>query len=171
MLVRAGVPSDVEGIARVHVESWRSTYRGHVPDDVLAALSVPERDELWRRLIAEIEPGGGVLVLDDDGAVVGFCHYCKNRDGDDARTGEITSIYLLADRWRQGAGSRLMDAAVSTMTSAGYTKALLWVLDANDRARGFYEARGWAHDGGLKIDDRGNFQLQLVRYVRPLPIR
>jgi GNAT superfamily N-acetyltransferase len=169
VIVRAAVDSDEDGIARVHVESWRSAYKGYVPDDVLAGLSVDERSELWRRVIAETGPGRGVLVLEDDGKVVGFCHYCPDRDdGTGAGTGEITSIYLLADRWRRGGGAQLMDAAVSAMTEGGYATAVLWVLDANDRARAFYGARGWLHDGAVKIDDRGDFQLHEVRYRRPL---
>jgi GNAT superfamily N-acetyltransferase len=169
MIVRAAVASDGEGIAHVHVESWRSTYKGHVPDDVLAGLSVAQRAETWRGVIAQSGPGRGVLVLEDEGAVVGFCHYCPDRDGADD-TGEITSIYLLADRWRRGGGAQLMDAAESAMTDAGYARAVLWVLDANERARAFYAARGWAPDGATKIDDREQFQLHEVRYVRRLAV-
>lgn len=43
------------------------------------------------------------------------------------------------------------------------------VLDTNARARRFYEAAGFAPDGGVKVDDRGEFQLREVRYRRGLP--
>ncbi len=50
------------------------------------------------------------------------------------------------------------------MAGQGYRRATLWVLEANQRARRFYEARGWTPDGTSKIDDRGSFQLHEVRY-------
>ena len=93
MRVRAAVERDAEAVARVHVESWRSTYRGLVPDDYLAGLSVERRADVWRRLIAEAGADRGVLVLEDDGDVIGFCHYGPSRDDDVAGTGEVTSIY------------------------------------------------------------------------------
>ena len=54
------------------------------------------------------------------------------------------------------------------MTAAGCANATLWVVDGNDRARAFYEARGWVHDGAVKVDDQGSFRLRELRYVRAL---
>lgn len=36
VIIRLARPGDENEIARVHVESWRSTYKGIVPDEVLA---------------------------------------------------------------------------------------------------------------------------------------
>jgi GNAT superfamily N-acetyltransferase len=174
--VRAAVERDAEAVAHVHVESWRSTYRGLVPGDYLAGLSVERRSDNWRRLITDAGANRGVLVLEDDtlngdglnGDVIGFCHYGPTRDDDVAGAGEVTSIYLLGDRWRRGGGTQLLDAAVSAMTAAGYATATLWVVDGNDRARAFYEARAWEHDGAVKVDNLGTFQLRELRYVRSL---
>jgi ribosomal protein S18 acetylase RimI-like enzyme len=181
--VRAAVERDAEAVARVHVESWRSTYRGLVPDDYLAGLSVERRADTWRRLITEAGADRGVLVLEDDGPqgadlrdaglkdagdVIGVCHYGPTRDDDVEGAGEVTSIYLVGDRWQRGGGTQLLDAAVSAMTAAGYATATLWVVDGNDRARAFYEARAWVHDGAVKVDDREAFQLRELRYVRAL---
>jgi GNAT superfamily N-acetyltransferase len=173
MRVRAAVERDAEAVARVHVESWRSTYRGLVPDDHLAGLSVERGADNWRRLITEAGADRGVLVLEDDGPngagdVIGLCHYGPTRDDDVDGAGEVTSIYLAAERWRHGGGTQLLDAAVSAMTAAGYANATLWVLDGNDRARAFYEARGWVRDGAVKVDDQGSFQLRELRHVRAL---
>ncbi|HEX7041129.1 MAG TPA: hypothetical protein VF202_13505 [Trueperaceae bacterium] len=43
MLIRAAKPEDALAIGRVHVDPWRTTYRGLLPDAVLAALSVEQR--------------------------------------------------------------------------------------------------------------------------------
>lgn len=155
-------------MATVHVESWRSTYAGLVPDDYLAGLSVARRVEVWRELIAGAGPERSVLVLDHDAHIIGFCHFASSRDDDAVvGTGEVTSIYVMAAWWRHGGGTQLLNAALSALAAAGYRRARLWVLDRNDRARRFYEARGWVHDGAVKVDDRGTFQLRELRYASP----
>ena len=40
VVVRPAVRDDLPGIARVHVESWRTTYAGLMPPDYLAGLRV-----------------------------------------------------------------------------------------------------------------------------------
>jgi hypothetical protein len=42
------------------------------------------------------------------------------------------------------------------------------VLDSNERARRFYEAMGWRADGHGKVDRRGEFELNEVRYAASL---
>ena len=51
--VRRAVRTDAKSIARVHIDSWQSTYRGIVPDDYLAKLSYEEREKMWDRIIAD----------------------------------------------------------------------------------------------------------------------
>ena len=47
-----------------------------------------------------------------------------------------------------GAGRpMMMSSAVTELARAGYAAAILWVLDANDRARRFYAPAGWKEDG------------------------
>ena len=169
MIVRTATGADVEAIARVHVESWRSAYKDLLPDDYLAGLSAERRIDVWRRLVADVAEDRGVLVLDDQDVVVGFSHYSPSRDEDaDLGTGEVTSIYLSASHWRRGGGSQLLEAAIGRLRDGGFRRATLWVLDGNERARAFYEAHGWARDTASKVDDRGTVELHEVRYVRDL---
>jgi len=41
-LIRAATPTDAAGIAAVHVQSWRDTYAGLLPDEFLARMTSPE---------------------------------------------------------------------------------------------------------------------------------
>jgi RimJ/RimL family protein N-acetyltransferase len=45
------------------------------------------------------------------------------------------------------------------------TKAHLWVLEENLRARKFYERLGWRPDGGRSSDAYGGVSLGALRYV------
>jgi GNAT superfamily N-acetyltransferase len=113
----------------------------------------------------------GVLVADAHGTLLGFASFSPSRDddADQDRVGEITAIYLLPDAWGKGVGRRLMDAALGCLAESGFGQATLWVLDANARARRFYEAGGWSADGARKLDETRGFPLAEVRYRRPLP--
>ena len=48
-LVRSAELDDATAIARVHVATWRSAYRGLLPDEFLASLGLSHYEERWRR--------------------------------------------------------------------------------------------------------------------------
>ncbi|WP_154657953.1 hypothetical protein [Fictibacillus gelatini] len=49
MNIRKARVEDARPIAKVHVESWRTTYKGMMEDDVLKQLSVDERNKSGRK--------------------------------------------------------------------------------------------------------------------------
>lgn len=167
-LRRAREP-DAEGIARVHVLTWREAYRGQLPDYLLDSLSVERRTQFWshevRVLAAERRP----WLADADGEVVGFVSAGASRDND-ARdsTGEVYAIYVLPDCWDRGLGRNLLQHAERDLLDHGYDEATLWVLESNQRARHFYEAAGWLADGAVKVERQGDVELREVRYRRML---
>ncbi len=91
----------------------------------------------------------------------------RDPDLDARRTGEIWGIYISPDHWRRGIGSRLAEEAERMLRSRGYEGAVLWVLEANQRARRFYEAMGFSPDGQSKDIDWGTV-LGAVRYAKAL---
>jgi hypothetical protein len=46
MRIREATIADVAAIAKVHAESWRTTYKGLLPDDYLANLTYEQREPL-----------------------------------------------------------------------------------------------------------------------------
>ena len=83
-------------------------------------------------------------------------------------TAEIQAIYLVPEAIGLGIGRSLFQAAVDDMIAHGFTAAILWVLDTNERARRFYEAAGWAADGATKTEERPGGELHEIRYARNL---
>jgi GNAT superfamily N-acetyltransferase len=167
--VRNAKPDDCAAIAAVHVRAWQAVYRGHMPDEFLDDLNVGERTEMWRKLC--VRPGRVLLVMDDfDGSISGFCDLIPSRDADaKSTTAEISAVYVSPARWRQGIGKELLSEAVARARGAGFSEVTLWVLDANQRARTFYEKLGFILDGSTKEDDRwGDFVIREVRYRKPL---
>ena len=58
-----------------------------------------------------------------------------------------------------------MAEARRRLWEAGFTDALLWVLDGNDRAARFYEGEGWTR----RRRDRVEEPYGVVSNVQPLP--
>ncbi|WP_213807642.1 GNAT family N-acetyltransferase [Granulicella sp. dw_53] len=128
-LIRQARLEDAAAIAHVHVESWRTTYSGIVPDAFLATLDEVARTESWRERIAD----GGVLIVVAEGetGVVGFACAGPIRTATADYDAELYAIYVLLEAQRQGAGRSLFHAVVSGLRAKGYRSMLLWALQAN----------------------------------------
>ena len=152
-VVREARPADAAGIARVHVDTWRTTYRGIVPDDHLDALSYEARERYWAGALERIaaaeglgatgnaRPSGIFVAAASGGEVVGFASCGREATGDPEYPGELYAIYVL-DAWQgHGLGRRLARAVADRLAAAGLRAMLVWVL-ADNPMRRFYEALG-----------------------------
>jgi ribosomal protein S18 acetylase RimI-like enzyme len=159
MQIRPASPDDALAIETIRVRGWRSAYRHVFPAAELDAMPIdPER---WRARLHVPPPGWTTVICEDGGDVVGFAATGPSRDEDDF--GEVYAIYVDPDAWSAGAGRALMHAAEAAL-AADYRAALLWVLEDNPRARGFYERAGWAPDGVRKAEERFGVRAAEVRY-------
>ncbi|MGZ8437479.1 MAG: N-acetyltransferase family protein [Candidatus Limnocylindrales bacterium] len=146
-----------------------------MPDRVLDGLSVARRAERWTTIIAaqEADPGQDVRVWVVERArlVVGFVATGRSRDDDtDPGTGEVRAIYVAPEAWSTGLGAALLRAAVTDLHGRGYAPLILWVLQANRRARRFYERDGWREDGAQRPIDFDGVPVDEVRYRLAGPI-
>ncbi|HEX5937279.1 MAG TPA: GNAT family N-acetyltransferase [Actinomycetota bacterium] len=164
--IRAATPEDARAIAMVHVASWRAAYRGLLPDAYLDRLSVDEREAQRREHLDDPSSERGTLVAEEDGRIVGFATFGPSRDEDaPPGTGEVPAIYLDPGVVGTGVGRALFAEAASGLRNAGFTRATLWVLGANERARLFYERAGWTLDGATSRHDFDCANEPMVRYA------
>ncbi|MBO9624967.1 MAG: GNAT family N-acetyltransferase [Microbacterium sp.] len=169
LTIREGRLDDADGVARVHVRSWRAAYRGLMDQQILDSLSVEERAANWRRFITDPLPTTiALLVAERDGEVVGWTSFGAGRDADGSTDGEVYGIYADPDSWSTGAGHALLEEAERRMADAGHTRAYLWVLDGNERADAFYARHGWVADGATKADERAVATFAEHRRVKEL---
>jgi L-amino acid N-acyltransferase YncA len=143
MPIRDAAPTDAPAIARIHVDSWRATYRGLMPDDLLDGLSYERRERQWVQTIARSGEGRGCTVVADEGeaGIVGFADGGRCR-GDWGYDGELFTIYLAEGQQGRGLGKALLLAIAERLATQGKQSMLTWVLDTNAVGRGFYEALG-----------------------------
>ncbi len=166
VVLRPPTLADAAALAETHVRAWQAGYRGVLPDDFLAALSVENRYRQWRGWLDDATADhGGAIVADVDGVVRGFVLFGTWRDEDaDPAVGELQALNVHPDAWGTGAGRALLQAADHGLAALGYCEAVLWVVTGNARARRFYEIDGWVPDGASKVDDRDAVPIPEVRY-------
>ena len=159
MNVRPARPDDARRVAEIHVETWRATYPGVIPQDVLDGLNVDDRELNWQEWIPNPETSS--FVVERDGEIVGFVNVgpCWT----DRAIGELYSIYVLPAGQGRGAGLALMDAGVEALARR-WDEAILWVATENPRARRFYERYGWEVDGERVDDSLPGVSLPETRY-------
>jgi GNAT superfamily N-acetyltransferase len=163
MRIREATIADVAAIAKVHVESWRTTYKGLLPEDYLANLTPEQREPLWRKILSR--PVGHSLdyvAEDHAGNIVGFASGGPERSGDQVYTGEVYAIYLLESWQGQGIGRQLIAAVVRQLIQRGFTSLLIWVL-ADNPSRRFYEALG-GQPVREKLEMTGGVEVKDVAY-------
>ncbi len=139
MTIEPATVADARAIGMVHVLAWHETYRGIVPDQVLASLNPRERAAMWERVITT---QGGVFVLREGARVVGFGCCGPNRDDSFTYAGMFNTLYLLGHTQRQGHGRALMAAMARHLLATGRPDAVVWVAEANIAACRFYERLG-----------------------------
>ena len=143
ILVRAAIREDAASMARVHVDSWRSTYAGIVSAEYLAGLSYRNRESLWKQLLTTDRPGTSYFVAETGGDdIVGFANGGPEREGDRTYRGELYAIYILEEYQHMGLGRRLVSCVTQRLLADGFNTMLLWVLEDNHPACRFYESLG-----------------------------
>jgi ribosomal protein S18 acetylase RimI-like enzyme len=155
-------PSDAEDLARVHVTSWRETYRGLLADAFLARMSEPGFTRRFRRALTQ--PGAGItLAAADRYGLVGYAQGGPSRR-DTLGEAEIATLYVLRQAQGQGLGARLMTETARALAANGATSLMISVLRDNIRARGFYEHLGGEPETARQEPGPGGRLLYEVAY-------
>lgn len=161
VFIRRAEILDAVGIAKVHVDSWKTTYKNIVPDSFLDNLSYEQRTELWKKNISE--EGNGVFVAEnDEGEIVGFVSGGKRGNNHTENAGDLTAIYILKSYQGMGIGRKLVEPMFNQFEKLGYTTIFVEVLEQN-KSLHFYEALGakWFDSKKITI---GGAELNLLIY-------
>lgn len=151
--LRPAVVGDACGIESVRIATWKVAYRDLLPDALLDELSVEQdRVDRWAASI-DADPSF-VTVAETSDEIVGWAAVGPCRDEDLPGARELWGIYLLPACWSTGTGAALIEAAGPL--------DVVWVLEGNARAIGFYERRGLLPDGTRKVREGLGAELRYV---------
>jgi ribosomal protein S18 acetylase RimI-like enzyme len=126
--LRAAAPGDAAAVADVYLRSRK---------ELVACAPLAHSDEDVRGWIRErLLTAGGTTVAVIEGRVIGFLSI---RAGTGAGSSWIDQLYVLPALVEQGIGSRLLELARDRLPPP----VRLYAFQENQRARRFYEARGF----------------------------
>lgn len=147
MLVRQAVAEDAEGFVRAHETSWDASLASIVGRRLGELAPFEARLDAFRAGMAAGPEGAGAWVADEQGEIVGLA----------VRVGsELRDLYVVPSAWGTGVAQALVEAALEGVTG----EAVLWVGEANTRARRFYEREGWVADGETRASPLGPTELR-----------
>ncbi|WP_220117260.1 GNAT family N-acetyltransferase [Caldovatus aquaticus] len=133
-------------IAALHATAWRETYRGLLPEAVIAAHDQAACATIWRARLEAPPPGASLLLVEGEegaaGPLLAFGACGPRRDAALPFPGEFEALYVLRRAQRAGIGRALMRRMAAALLEAGIDAAGLWVLRANLAARAFYTELG-----------------------------
>lgn len=164
LLIRRGVIEDATEAAAMHADTWRTSYRGLVPDALLDHLDASRWEIGWRRGFESLDPTRVVHVAESGGRIVGFASGGRARAGaPPGHVGEVYAIYVQPARQGQGIGRVLLRAAADGLAERGLVPIVIWTLFDNPASRGFYEALGGIVIGEKREPFEG-YELHEVAY-------
>jgi GNAT superfamily N-acetyltransferase len=154
--IRPARATDVSAIREVAAAAWRAAHAPIVgPERVESVLEDwYDPEGLCETAVGDVP----LFVAEADGGIVGFAQ--GHRDGDDPALFHLVRIYVRPDRWSEGVGTALLERVVEAARERGADRMRLGVMAPNDRARGFYESRGFEH-----VDDRRDDRLGVTAAV------
>jgi len=162
LAVRPATVGDVPAMARVHVQSWRETYRGLMPDSVLDDPHlVGAREQFWAAALTDPRYAQNrAAVAELDGELIGVAMSGPVLEAGPGQR-QLYVLYVLSSAFGSGAGPALLDAVLDAEESA-----MLWVADPNPRAQAFYRRHGFEADGA-EASTFGVREVRMVRGPRP----
>jgi ribosomal protein S18 acetylase RimI-like enzyme len=141
-IIRPAQVDDALAMARVHVDTWRTTYVGIVPDEHLATLSYERCQAGWIEHLSKRRNETHAFVAEDHpGHVVAIASCGPLQDALAGFDGELYVIYVLKSFQGMGYGKQLVARVAEDLASRGYHSMVIWVLKDNPACR-FYERLG-----------------------------
>lgn len=136
---------NLDAAAEIHAASWRASHAAVCAPDFVAAHSA----ERQRAFLARKLEGGSRIFLLTDGGPAGLISVTGSL---------IEDLYVHPEKQGRGYGSALLRYAIRECAGT----PTLWLLETNDRARDFYEGRGFRPTGNI---DRSHGPLAEIEYA------
>ena len=148
---RRATPDDVETVVAI-VQAGFDSYVAFMPNDWRPPDAYAGRDRT-AELLADAATWA-LIALDGTLPIahVAFTPARERAEGEPPGWSErppipglahLWQLFVLPEWWGRGVAPALHDAALAEMRARGYERARLFTPSASQRARRFYERRGW----------------------------
>ncbi|TKG99165.1 GNAT family N-acetyltransferase [Peribacillus simplex] len=140
MKIRKAMEQDVRGIANVHINSWKTTYKGILPDQYLSSMNLEAKKKNWLRNLKMLH-NATFVAENANGKIIGFAAGGPEQTNDPHIQGEVYAIYFLQEYQGQGLGRKMIKAVIHELMKMEHQNLIIWALKDNPSC-GFYRALG-----------------------------
>jgi GNAT superfamily N-acetyltransferase len=155
--IRAARREDAEGFVRAHEAAWDAA--GVVEQRLSDLVPFEQRIRAFEDGLTKVGNDAQVWITEREEQIIGLVT-CTCERG----TAVLRDLYVVPEAWGSGVAAALHETALGWMRNRA-DEAILWVGEANARARRFYERKGWRADGERRASSLGPPEL---RYRLPL---
>jgi GNAT superfamily N-acetyltransferase len=159
--IRTATEVDLDSIAQVLVDTWRTTFRGLLSAEFLDGMSYAYQRDRHRRTMRRERVVYFVATDVRSKQVIGFANGGPNREPEYQYPGELYALYVLQAYQGRGIGSRLFRSLGNELLQLSLSPMLIWVL-VNNPNRDFYRRAGGreivtrpATLGSMTVDEVG----------------
>ncbi len=137
--IRRAIKDDISGIAKVHADSWKTTYKGIFANEILDNITYEQREKQWESIFQKEGHHQFRFVAETlNGTIIGFIDGGVERSGTYNCDGELYAIYLLQQYQGLKIGQKLFQALLSECIKNDMQSLLVWVV-TNNSCKTFYE--------------------------------
>src|SRR5690242_6480056 len=163
--LRTGNDVDLLPVGALHFRSRAAAYAHILSPEVLATPGAAALAEWWSERWKWERDTHRLTVAEDFERIVGFSYVGPSET---AGAAELYAIHVDPVVVGSGVGRLLMVNALEQLAAVGGERAVLWVLEDNERARRFYDRGGWMADGETRVEAIGGEPVKQLRYSRSL---
>jgi ribosomal protein S18 acetylase RimI-like enzyme len=168
--IREATAADLPAIADIHASSWRTAYRGILPDAFLDGDLLQDHKTRWAGIAELLTPRDNLLIATDGEGTVGFvAGWTSAALGcEDGYGLYINNLHVRPELRGKKYGESLCRAlarhAMDNAAADVKVSAYLWVLDGNAPAHRFYHRLG-GRDGEHRMVELGGRAVGETRIV------
>ncbi len=164
MMLRKAAPEDASRLAEILIFAKRTAYRGIFNND---KVSFGEMLVLPLALAYQNDPASlaNILVYEDE-FVKGMVKTSEEMMENGLKAAEIKEFYVDPFFQGYGIGSILLTEIQDRVRRKGIDMLFLWVLEKNEKARSFYEKKGFLLTNEKKLEE-GTAEY-MVKYTKSL---
>jgi len=155
MTIRRAMPDDAYNIKKIHIETYKVSYRGYVPDEYLDNMSLDE--EVIERTKEYLHRAECWLAV-YDGEPVGFAYVSYPEEG----AFEINALYVHPEYQKCHIGSRLVNYLCEDKKKQGLSKCVVWTMKFGP-SLSFYEKMNFAP---TKEEQAWKFDIPIIKLVK-----
>lgn len=148
--IRKAIPGDEQVLAYIQTESWKAAFVDILsPEELERCINLEKAEQMYHSVLYHEGCNMAVELVNDQPHCIAA--WGKNRCDLGDAVGELICIHSLQNNWAKGYGSAMMEYVLAQLRQAGYGSVILWVFEANTRARKFYEKHGFELNGQKKL--------------------